>query len=88
MRRLLQVLCLAVLGLMVFDGIADAAGCQDSGQTSAIECHTCACSAHMVPQRLVQIVPVTQPVAYVDYEPTTYAVLVVDAFFQPPRLAA
>ena len=88
MRRLLRVLCLAVLGLMVFDNIADAAGCPDSGRANAVECHACACSAHIAPQRLVQIVPAPQPVAYVPYEPTTYAVLVVDSFFQPPRLAA
>lgn len=84
----MRLLCLALLGLMLFDGIADAAGCEDSGQASAVECHTCACSAHIAPQQPVQVAPAPRPEAYVPYEPTTYAFLLADALFRPPCLPA
>lgn len=86
-RRVLKFLCAVALGLMVFDNIADAAGCPDT-KTAATICHACSCGPHLVSPGIVQIAVVPVPVPYTSYKPTSYALFLSVSIFHPPCLAA
>jgi hypothetical protein len=88
MRRLARILCLALLGLVLFDGAADLAGCHNENQATATACHACACGPHIAPQTSSTIVDMPRPATYVPYKADKYAFLLVESFFQPPKLAA
>lgn len=88
-RRIFRLLCLAALGLAIFDNFADASGCDDSGKNVAAICHTCSCGPHLTSQKVVEVVPVTPPtVSYQTYQAPTYDLLMPDSIFHPPCLAA
>ena len=86
-RKVLRFLCAVALGLMLFDNIADAAGCEDS-KTSSTACHACSCGPHLVSQNVAEIAVAPAPVLYVSYKPVPYAFLLPKSIFHPPCLAA
>lgn len=85
--RISKVICAALLGLMLFDGVADAVGCDDF-QTSTVVCHSCACAAHVVPQGVVQIELVPIRAGFIAYESAMHASPLPKSLFRPPCLAA
>jgi hypothetical protein len=87
-RRILRLLCLAALGLALFDNFADASGCDDS-KGVAVACHTCSCGPHLTSQKAAEVVVVAPPtVSYQTYQAPTYDLLMSDSIFHPPCLAA
>lgn len=86
-KRLVRILCVAVLGLMLFDGLADAA-CQDSAAACATVCHSCACGPHIAPSRPSAVVAAPKPASHASYKPVLYVLLRSESFFRPPRLLA
>lgn len=87
-KRLVRALCVAMLGVVLFDGIADLTGCPDAAQAEATACHSCACGPHISPQAPTQVVRVDHPTTYVPYKPSDYAFVPTESFFRPPKLAA
>lgn len=75
------------LGLALFDNIADTAACTDS-KAPAAACHTCSCGPHLAAPAVAEIIPAPAPAPYPAYEPPSYAILLSESFFRPPRLAA
>lgn len=87
-KRILRVMCMALLGLVLFDGMADLTACHDDAPASASECHACACGPHILPKDHAAAQAAPQPPTSVSYEPSTYAFLHAESFFRPPKLAA
>ena len=85
--RLSKVLCVAVLGLVLFDTVADA-GCCDDTKSAATACHGCLCAAHVVPQGVVQAEPVPVRADFIAYELTMPALPAPKSLLRPPCLAA
>lgn len=86
-RRILQFICVAVLGLVLFDSTIDAAGCNDSKAT-ATPCHSCMCGPHLVSAGVIEVAVVPVAVPHVSYKPAPYAFLLRASIFHPPCLAA
>ncbi len=80
-------MCLVALALVFVDGIADAAGCDDS-KAAATACHACSCGPHLVSPGVVEIVAAPAPSPYSSYKPVPYSFLLPAAIFHPPCLAA
>lgn len=88
MKHLVRALCVAMVGLVLFDGLADLTGCPDAVQATTTACHSCACGPHIPPQAPAQVVHVDHPATYIPYKPSIYAFVHSESFFQPPKLAA
>lgn len=86
-RRVVKFVFALALGLMLFDSVADAAGCDDVKATATV-CHACSCGPHLVSPGVVQIVVAPVPVLYVSYKPVYYSFLLPTSIFHPPCLAA
>lgn len=86
-HRVLRFIFAVALGLVLFDSVADAAGCDDAKAT-ATACHACSCGPHLVSPAVVEIVAAPVPVRYVSYKPVPYAFLLPTSIFHPPCLAA
>ena len=85
----MKFFCVVALGLVLFDNLADAFGCQDSPTATATSCHACSCGVHITPQAPTSVITIIlPPVAYGAYQPPIYALLLPDAAFRPPCLAA
>lgn len=80
-------MCAVALGLVLLDGIADAAGCPDS-KAAATACHACSCGPHMLSPGVIEVVPISAPAPYAAFEPSPYAFLLPESIFRPPSLAA
>ena len=76
-----------MLGLMLFDGFADAAGC-DSSKCATVACHACACSVHVVPQGVVQVALAPVRASFIAYKPGAHTAPPLKSLFRPPCLAA
>lgn len=85
-RNVLKLFCVVALGLVLFDGIADTSGCQDSPADVAA-CHVCFCGPHMVSQNSYPVALTLQPMAYFSYEFPAYSLLLQQSIFHPPRPA-
>ena len=83
-QRVLRFISAVALGLMLFDDIADAAGCQDSPGTAMTACHACSCGSHVVPQYASPVVEVLEPTPFVCKKPSIYALILPQLIFHPP----
>ena len=81
-------MCLVVLGLALFDCVADA-GCVDAAPSEA-GCHACSCfcGPRLVSPAATELAaePASAPCA--SYRPSFYDYFLSAALFRPPRLAA
>jgi hypothetical protein len=86
-HRVLRFIFAVALGLVLFDSVADAAGCDDAKATAAV-CHACLCGPHLVSPGVVEIAVAPAPVPYASYKLVSYAFLLPASIFHPPCLAA
>lgn len=80
----MEVLCMLVLGLALFDSVADTVACAAPGTA----CHACSCGPHLVSPPIVEVAKVSPRPVHVSYKPSSYAFLISAAIFHPPCLAA
>ncbi len=85
--RISKVICVALFGMMLLDGIADAAGCDDT-KGAATVCHACACAAHVVPRGVVQVALVPVRATFVALELPEHVSPAPKSLLRPPCLAA
>ncbi len=82
-------MCVAALGLLLFDALADASCCEDSKTTStAAVCHSCSCAPHLVSQGVVQVKLVSVCADFAAYEFVPPAMPLPQSPLRPPCLAA
>lgn len=87
-RKILRFLCVAALGLVLFDAVADSSACKDSAASTASVCHVCSCGPHLGSQESPKISANLNPSAFVPHEASVYAFLLPQFIFHPPRLLA
>jgi hypothetical protein len=80
--------CALAVGLLLFDTIADTAGCDDSKTATEAVCHVCSCGAHLFSQSSPEAVMVLTQTPFAAYQSSAYVFLLPQSIFHPPRLAA
>ena len=85
--RFFKFLCVVLLGLVVYDGLADLAGYQDSQVAQSSNCHE-SCGPHIVPRGPSHTVVVAPPKIIVPDSFVTPPLLLQHSIFHPPRLSA
>lgn len=86
-RGIVRLLCVAALGLALFNGVAGD-GCCGDAKAVAADCGACCCAPRAAPETSVKLAAAPAASAYASYEAPAYAFLPPPPILRPPCLAA